>query len=308
MKPQTAIVATQTKHAGFDLMNPDNMEAAQKACQLFSKSMLVPEMYRVGGVVKQGESKDAPAVTMTEEQANANVFIALDMAGRMGVNPLMVMQNLYIVKGKPSWSSSFLIATVNTCGRFKPLKFYLSVAKDTNGNPEVVEDKFHNRYVNSTCVAYTCEVNVPEGKEKENMLTSTTISMKMAIDEGWIDKPGSKWKTMPEQMLRYRAAAFWVRTYAPEISMGMYTAEENQEIQDVEYTEVPMNQANKGGQIEMHIPTDPEKPANEPANETQQQPAAKSAKEAMEAAAQQADNNWRAKKNQEGTAEQQPNF
>ena len=48
----------------------------------------------------------------------------------------------------------------------------------------------------------------------------------MAKAEGWYTKNGSKWKTMPEQMLQYRAAAFWTRAYAPEIALGMHTAEE----------------------------------------------------------------------------------
>jgi len=48
----------------------------------------------------------------------------------------------------------------------------------------------------------------------------------MAAAEGWATKAGSKWKTMPELMLRYRAAAFFGRLYAPDILMGMQTAEE----------------------------------------------------------------------------------
>ena len=48
----------------------------------------------------------------------------------------------------------------------------------------------------------------------------------MVKAEGWDSKTGSKWKTMPEQMFKYRAAAFWQRAYAPEISMGLQTAEE----------------------------------------------------------------------------------
>lgn len=248
MEQNNQIVAAQKSSAVTNFMNPATMESSIKMCKMFTNSLLVPEMYRTGGVVKQGESKDAPAVTMTEEQATANVFLALDMSTRMGVNPLMVMQNLYIVKGKPSWSSSFLIATVNTCGRFKPLKFMLALEKNADGTPQMVEDSKHNRYFNTSCVAYTCPINVPEDKENVNMLTSTKITMKMAIEEGWLEKYGSKWKTMPEQMLRYRAAAFWVRTYAPEISMGMYTTDEMQDIQDVDAVEMKpdFSQANAG--------------------------------------------------------------
>lgn len=58
--------------------------------------------------------------------------------------------------------------------------------------------------------------------------------MEMAKAEGWVGKSGSKWKTMPELMIRYRAAAFWGRLYVPEIMMGMHTMEE---IEDVQYSQ-----------------------------------------------------------------------
>ena len=58
--------------------------------------------------------------------------------------------------------------------------------------------------------------------------------MDMAKAEGWVDKSGSKWKTMPELMMRYRAAAFFGRLYAPEITMGMHSVEEIVDIQHEE--------------------------------------------------------------------------
>lgn len=48
----------------------------------------------------------------------------------------------------------------------------------------------------------------------------------MVKAEGWLSKTGSKWKTMPQLMFRYRAAAFFARIYAPDITLGMQTAEE----------------------------------------------------------------------------------
>jgi hypothetical protein len=50
--------------------------------------------------------------------------------------------------------------------------------------------------------------------------------MEVAKLEGWIDKNGSKWRTMPEQMLRYRSAMWLARLYAPECLMGMSTVDE----------------------------------------------------------------------------------
>ncbi|WP_252151905.1 hypothetical protein [Acinetobacter sp. ANC 4177] len=48
----------------------------------------------------------------------------------------------------------------------------------------------------------------------------------MAVKEGWYQKNGSKWQSMPEQMLRYRAASFFGRIYAPDLLMGLRTQEE----------------------------------------------------------------------------------
>lgn len=179
------------------------MTTAMDSCKMLVKSDLVPPQFKV--------SKDNP-----EEKAVANTLIAMDMASRLGANPLMVMQNLYVVHGRPSWSSSFLIGTINTCGRFFPLKFQFA----TEGDSVTIGGK---QYPNYTCYAYTY---AKEDSKRENILMGTKITMAMALAEGWASKPGSKWVTMPQQMLMYRAASFWVRAYAPEISMGMRTQEE----------------------------------------------------------------------------------
>jgi hypothetical protein len=57
-------------------------------------------------------------------------------------------------------------------------------------------------------------------------LESTKVTMEMAVNEGWYGKNGSKWQSMPDLMLRYRSAAFFGRIYAPELLMGLTTAEE----------------------------------------------------------------------------------
>jgi len=167
------------------------------------------------------------------------------MAQRMGADPLMVMQNLYIVEGRPSWSSQFIIAAINSCGKYSPLRFDLSkpgeleevtyTATEWQDQPNggrakkvAVERKVKVRH--QTCVAWAIE------KETGARLESPTISIQMAIDEGWLTKNGSKWMTMPEVMLRYRSAAFFGKLYAPELLMGLQTAEEAQDIIDLEPT------------------------------------------------------------------------
>lgn len=135
----------------------------------------------------------------------ANCIVALEMANRMGASPLMVMQNLYIVHGNPGWSSKFLIATFNQSGKFSALRFEFD--RDKAGTA-------------TGCRAWAVE------KATQEKLIGSTVTLEMAKKEGWSTKSGSKWLTMPEQMLMYRAASFFVRTYAPEISMGLQTAED----------------------------------------------------------------------------------
>lgn len=142
----------------------------------------------------------------------ANVLIALNMAQRMNAEPLMVMQNLYIVNGNPSWSSKFLIACFNTCGRFSSIKY------------EFIDEENTDSW---GCRAYCTELATNEKQR------SVDVTIKMAKDEGWYGKAGSKWKTMPQLMMQYRAAAFLIRTVAPEISMGLQTAEEIEDTIDI---------------------------------------------------------------------------
>ena len=170
-------------------------EVMQRMANMYTTSTIVPDTYK-GNI--------------------GNCVIALDMAMRMGANPLMVMQNLYIVHGNPAFSSKFLIATINASGRFSPLRYEF--------RGEEGRDDYGCR-----CVAYESS-----DKEHKEPLYGDWITMGMAAKEGWSSKPGSKWKSMPNQMLRYRAAAFWQRVYCPEVSMGLITKEEAEDIQDAE--------------------------------------------------------------------------
>lgn len=168
--------------AGF--FDADSFELIQRVAKAFTHSDLVPKQY-------QGNL--------------SNCIIALDMAQRIGANPLMVMQNLYVVHGTPGWSSKFLIATINVNGGFSKLRY------EWKGKPG--EDDYG-------CRAWAIE------KETGERLDGIWVTWAMVKSEGWHSKNGSKWKTMPDQMFIYRAAAFWQRAYAPEISMGLTTAEE----------------------------------------------------------------------------------
>lgn len=162
-----------------------HFEHAQRVGKALAASSLVPDTYS-GNL--------------------ANVLIALDVANRIGASPLAVMQSLYIVHGRPAWSASFLIATVNACGRFTPIRY------ETQG-----EDPFDK--------SYRVRAHAKD-RESGEVCEGPWINWKMVEAEGWSSKSGSKWKSMPGLMFMYRAAAFWTRIYAPELSLGIRTAEE----------------------------------------------------------------------------------
>ena len=172
-------------------------DAAQRMAKALCSSSLVPKEY-------QGQ------------QGLANSLIALEIAGRMRLSPLVVMQNMTPIHGRPTWSSKFLIATVNASGRFSPLRFVF----DAKEQP-------------TSCYA------VATDKATGEVLEGETITLELARKEGWWsrkDRQGnetSKWQTMTGQMLRYRAAAWWSNVYCPEIALGLITQEEALDIEAV---------------------------------------------------------------------------
>lgn len=142
-----------------------------------------------------------------------NCMIAIDMARRLNANPLMVMQNLYIVNGRPAWSSQWIIAMINSSKRYSTeLQFDFGYAPEDGG---------------LSCQAWAEDYN-------GHRVNGPKITMKMATDEGWACKNGSKWKTMKEVMIQYRAASFFGRMNCPDMIMGIYSAEEAYDIGEYE--------------------------------------------------------------------------
>ena len=82
--------------------------------------------------------------------------------------------------------------------------------------------------------------------------------MAMAKREGWATKSGSKWQTMPELMIRYRAAAFWGRLYASDLLLGMQSQEEVLDVEPVSVSEAPATSvADLNAKLQPEIPVKP---------------------------------------------------
>lgn len=165
-------------------------------------------MAQMGKMAKMLAASDL--VPDTYKGKPANCLIALDLANRLGFSPTLVMKHLYIVKGKPAWSGKFCISIINSCGLFSPLEF-----------------------VTTEKGCYAQATRLSTGR----ICVGPEVTWDMVKAEGWYDKAGSKWKTMPELMFKYRAASFFASTYCPERLEGIPTAEEMQDVNG--YEEVP---------------------------------------------------------------------
>jgi len=210
--------------AGNIFTSSQAFNLAARMADAFSKSTVVPRDY-------QGNP--------------ANCLIAVEQACRLNTSPLMIMQNLYIIQGRPAWSSQFIISMINASGRFKTeLQYDMTSSGDS-----------------LSCYAYA--VNHSGRK-----VTGPVITMAMAIAEGWVGKNGSKWKTMPEIMIRYRAASFFGRLNCPDLVMGIYSSDEVVEI--ASEVSDPVDTAIFNRQPEQQ-PVTPEQTddADEPDNENQ---------------------------------------
>lgn len=223
-------VRTATPSTAIGFSTSQDFEFTQRAAIALSKSTLVPEAFRAQVVDKKSrEVRDNP-------NAVPNCIIALNMADRMKGDPLMIMQNLYIVEGRPSWSAQFVIAAINACGRFSPLRFDISPpGEEREIVYETVKWENNSRKVSKasckireqSCRAWAIE------KATGERLEGPLVTMAMAEAEGWIGKNGSKWQTMQEVMIRYRSASFFGKLYAPDLLMGLQTSDEISDMVDI---------------------------------------------------------------------------
>lgn len=150
------------------------------------------------------------------QEGLANCLVALEMANRMNISPLVVMQNMNVIHGKPSWSAQFITATIIGSGRFEDLDYE--------------EKGYENK---GEIVITACRCKAIRTKDKKEVC-GAWVSLDMAEKEGWTRN--SKWKTMPSLMLRYRAASFFGRQYVADLLLGIQTEDEIVDIQPVNVT------------------------------------------------------------------------
>ena len=184
-KDEQAVAVIEAKPTAISAnvwADKDAFNQMLRVSQMLSQSSIVPQNY-------QGKPQDC--------------FIAVELASRMNTSPVFIMQNLYVVKGKPSWAGQACMAIINACGKFGNVKHVYTGEKGTDSRG-----------------CYVTAVRLSDGE----IVNGTEITLAMAKAEGWTSN--SKWRNMPEQMLGYRAASFFAKMHCPEALMGLQTYEE----------------------------------------------------------------------------------
>jgi hypothetical protein len=181
-----------------NLLDTAKFEHIWRVSNMYARTQFVPEVYR-------NKPEDC--------------FVACQMAVRLGLDPLMFMQNTYIVHGKPGMEAKLAIALINSSGLFQD-----SLDYEVEGGSDPHATTYRVR---------AFAVRKSTGKVVEGPWVDWSLVKK----EGWDGKNGSKWKTMPGLMFMYRAATFFGRLHCPERMMGMQTIDEVEDVHGVKYVE-----------------------------------------------------------------------
>lgn len=158
-------------------------------------------------------AKGLASSTMVPQQFQrneGNCLVAIELANRLNISPFQVMQSIDVIQGQPAWKGKTLIAFVNNSHKYDE-DIHFEYTKDEKGN------------VNG-CYAWT--------KKDGHEVRGTEYTYEMAKKAKLFEKNNSYWNKEPELMLAYRAISRFCSLNCPEISLGLYTSEEQIEIAD----------------------------------------------------------------------------
>lgn len=189
-KEQTALAVKEPKQ------NPNAVTMWNDA-KLYNQSLSMAQTLSKSEIIPQSY-KGKPA----------DCLIAIDIANRLGLSPAIIMQNSQVVRGKFSWSGSACKAMIDGCGRYQKTR-YVYVGEEGKDS-------------------YGCYLEAIDNDG--DIIRGVPVTIGMAKKEGWYDKDGSKWRSIPDLMLKYRAAAFFMRTECASIAMGFLTTEEVEDV------------------------------------------------------------------------------
>ena len=125
-------------------------------------------------------------------------YVVVELAGQLGVPPLTALQNIFMISGRPGFKAQFAVALANKSKAFAgPIRHKVDRG---DGKPESL-----------TVTAYA--------PTHDGDVVEVSVSMATAMKEGWTKN--SKYKSIPEQMLRWRSSSWLINLYCPEVLMGL---------------------------------------------------------------------------------------
>lgn len=244
-----------------DMFTERGFTLANRIAKAYASSDAVPAQFRSYNLKKGGGDEH----WIENPNAIGNCLVAIEVARAVRMSITAVMQNADMIEGKLRWSGKFVIAAINASGRFTPLRFQTvnrgriqaAYKEKTGWDREAKRPIFTDRTVevdDVECIAWALPKGVQEPQITPDLLRkypnrlldlykslgmpvieSAPVTMKMAVEEGWYGKAGSKWQTeLRALMFQYRAGSFFGNIHAPDIVMGMgRTSEEERDIIDI---------------------------------------------------------------------------
>jgi len=237
-----------------DMFSARGFALAQRIANAFASSDAVPAQFRSHNLKRDGGGNEN---WVQNQSALGNCIVAIEVAQAVGMSVTAVMQNADVIEGKLRWSGKFAIAAINASRRFSPLRFDVqnlgriqaTYKEKGSWNKDLRRYDMTEKTVeveNLQCIAWALPAGVPIPQGVYTLaqaraaglpiVESAPVSMRMAVEEGWYSKAGSKWQTeLKHLMLQYRAGTFFGNIHAPDIIMGMgRTVEEERDIIDVQ--------------------------------------------------------------------------
>lgn len=190
----------QTESTEIAVVEP---KLAPQVANMWNNTKMFNLSYKIAGFLSQSD-----LIPPAYQNKLGNCLIAIDISNRLSLSPMAVMQNSQVVHGKFSWTGSACKAMIDGCGRFRKPTIYREVGERGTDS--------WGYYL--------------EGEDKSGeIINGVTVTIQTAKDEQWYQR-NPKWRTMPELMLKYRCAAFFMRTECAGLAMGFLTAEENEDL------------------------------------------------------------------------------
>ncbi len=201
------------------------MEVGERALVPMGSSIFL-DMARFEAAQRVGTLLASSTMVPAQFQKNvANCVIALNLAERLRVDTFMMMQSMYVIKGRPGIEAKLAIALVESTGRFTPLEYRCEGKGTTKMKVERPD----------SCVAFATDIKT------KKVIEGPKVTWAMAEAEKWTQDNGSeisKWQTMPELMFQYRAAMFFAQVNCPGALLGLRSLEELEDMKMIDVTPV----------------------------------------------------------------------